>query len=166
MRNVLIATDGSESAGEALEFAIEIARDAGAALHVLSVQPPQRSTHDEGRLLAVEELGGAQHIAAVAAHRARDAGLVATPHVAYGDIATSIVDAVSALGADLLVVGSRGHSLSEGPLALGGVAQVLVRNAPAPVTVVHHTGLRAGRPPSEPTTAAREPVVQSWSMFE
>jgi nucleotide-binding universal stress UspA family protein len=166
VRTVLIATDGSESAGAALEFAIEIAQDADAALHVLSVRPPARSTHDEGRLRAVEELGGAQHIAAAAARRARSAGLVATPHVAYGDIVTSIADAVSMLGADLLVVGSRGHSLSEGPRALGGVAQALVRNAPVPVTVVHHTRLAAGEPSREPAAAEQEPVVQSWSMFE
>ena len=123
MKHVLIATDGSESADEALDFAIEIARDAGATLHVLSVRPPQRSPYDEGRLRAT-------------------------------------------LGVDLLVVGSRGHSLSEGSRALGGVAQALVRNSPVPVTVVHHAGLRAASPARDRVTAGPEAAVQPWSMFE
>ena len=39
MKTILIATDGSESAGQALEVAIDLARQTGAALEVLSVRP-------------------------------------------------------------------------------------------------------------------------------
>jgi nucleotide-binding universal stress UspA family protein len=166
VKHLLIATDGSESADEALDFAIEIARDAGATLHVLSVRPPQRSPYDEGRLRAVEELGGPRLIADTAAARARSAGVEAAADIAHGDVVTSIVDAASTLDVDLVVVGSRGHSLSEGSRALGGVAQALVRNSPVPVTVVHHAGLRPASPARDRVTAGPEPAVQPWSMFE
>lgn len=166
MKHILIATDGSESADEALDFAIEIARDSGATLHVLSVRPPKRSIHDEGRLRPVEELAGPRRIADAAASRARAAGLDARPDVAHGDVVASIADAAATLGADLLVVGSRGHSLSERPTALGGVAQALVRNSPVPVTVVHHVGLRASVPAVDRGAPAREPAIRPPSMFD
>ncbi len=162
----MLATDGSDSADEALDLAIEIARDAGATLRILSVRPPKRSTHDEGRLRAVEEVGGARRIADASATRARQAGVEATSDVAHGDVVTSIVDAAEALSADLLVVGSRGHSLSEGPAVLGSVSQALVRNSPVPVTVVRQATRHPRSPATDRSTATPEPTVPSWSMFE
>ena len=130
MKHVLIATDGSESADEALDFAIEIARDAGATLHVLSVRPPQRSPYDEGRLRAVEEFGGPRRIADTAAARARSAGVEAAADIAHGDVVAGIVDAASTL--DVEFVGSRGT-----PSPRSGAWEAsrgLVRNAPAAAT--------------------------------
>ena len=40
MKTILIATDGSAPAGQALDVAIDIARQTGATLEVLSVRPP------------------------------------------------------------------------------------------------------------------------------
>ena len=39
MKNIMIATDGSESAEQALEVAIELARELGASLQVVAVRP-------------------------------------------------------------------------------------------------------------------------------
>jgi nucleotide-binding universal stress UspA family protein len=166
VRNILIATDGSESADEALDLAIEIARNAGATLRVLSVRPPKRSTHDDGRSRAVEEIGGCQRIADAAAVRARQAGVQATSDVAHGDVVTSIADAAGTLGVDLLVVGSRRHSPSERPGALGSVAQAMVRNSPVPVTVVRQARQHPRSPAPDRSTATPEPTVRPWSMFD
>ena len=164
----MLATDGSDSADEALDLAIEIARDAGATLRILSVRPPKRSTHDEGRLRAVEQVGGARRIADASATRARQAGVEATSDVAHGDVVTSIVDAAEALSADLLVVGSRGHSLSEGPAVLGSVSQALVRNSPVPVTVcARPRGIRGRpRPTAQPPRRSRRPLLVDVRVIE
>ena len=69
MKTILIATDGSESAGQALDVAIDLARETGAALEVLSVRP-QRVAGRGGAgpaILEVEELDGPEHIAEAAA---------------------------------------------------------------------------------------------------
>ena len=137
MKTILIATDGSESAEQALEFAIDLTRDMGAALHVVSVRPPLPVGHTgpSPAVLDVEEEHGAERIAAAAAERAKEAGVDATPHVARGDVVDNIVSAATSLGADLVIVGSRGHGSLTGVL-LGSVSHALVRHSPVPVTIV------------------------------
>jgi nucleotide-binding universal stress UspA family protein len=144
MKTILIATDGSEPAGQALEVAIELARQTGAALHVLSVRP-QRVAGRGGAgpaIIEVEELDGPEHIADAAAARAREAGITATPHAAHGDVVNSIASAATSLGADLLVVGSRGHGPISGAV-LGSVSHALVSRSPVPVTIVRHAAVHA-----------------------
>jgi nucleotide-binding universal stress UspA family protein len=144
MKTILIATDGSDPAGQALDVAIDLARETGAALAVLSVRPPRPA----GRggvgpaMLEIEEHDGPQHIAEAAAQHAREAGIVATPHSAQGDVVTCIADAATALGAELLVVGSRGHGSLSGAV-LGSVSHALVRRSPVPVTIVRHAAVHA-----------------------
>ena len=144
MKTIVIATDGSDSAAQALEFAIDLARDTSAALHVLSVRPP-RAVGRGGAgpaILEVEEVQGAEHIAEAAAQRAREAGVDATPHTAHGDVVTSIAEAATAFGAELLVVGSRGMGALSGAV-MGSVSHALVHQSPVPVTMVRHAAVPA-----------------------
>jgi nucleotide-binding universal stress UspA family protein len=144
MKTIMIATDGSEAAGDALDVAITIAKETGATLQVLSVRP-QRAPGRGGAgpaILEVEELDGPAHIAEAAAQRARETGLDATPHSAHGDVVTCIADAATAFGADLLVVGSRGHGSLSGAV-LGSVSHALVHRSPVPVTIVRHAVVHA-----------------------
>ena len=103
MKTILVATDGSEAAEDALEVAIELARGAGAKLEVLSVHEPL----PHGRagsgppMLEVEQPHGAEHIAEAAAQKARDAGVEATPHAPRGEVADVLAGAATKLGADL-----------------------------------------------------------------
>jgi nucleotide-binding universal stress UspA family protein len=139
MKTILIATDGSEPAAQALDVAVDLARDSGAALHVLSVHPlriPGRAGAGPA-ISEVEESEGAEHIAGREAQRARDAGVAATPHAGRGDVVDCIADTATKLGADLLVVGSRGLGSLSGAV-LGSVSHALVRRSPVPVTIVRH----------------------------
>jgi nucleotide-binding universal stress UspA family protein len=139
VKTILIATDGSEAAGQALDVAIDLAKETGARLQVLSVRPPRPAGRGGAGppMLEVEEPHGPEHIAYAAAQRAREAGLDATPHGAHGDVVTCIVDTATALGADMLVVGSRGLGSLSGAV-LGSVSHALVRRSPVPVTIVRH----------------------------
>ena len=144
MNNILIATDGSESAEQALEVAIEFARQMGASLQVVSVRPPLPVGHTgpSPAILDVEEEHGAERIAAAAAERAKRSRVEATPHVARGDVVDNIVASVNELGADLLVVGSRGHGAIAGVM-LGSVSHALIRQSPVPVTIVRKAAVPA-----------------------
>ena len=51
MHAILVATDGSQTAKEAVEFATDLARDVGATLHVLSVRPQTLHGHGGPALL-------------------------------------------------------------------------------------------------------------------
>jgi nucleotide-binding universal stress UspA family protein len=139
VKTILIATDGSEQAGQALEVAIDLAKQMGASLEVLSVRPPRPAGRGGtgAPILEVEHVHGPEHIAEAAAQQAREAGLTATPHAAHGDVVDSIATAAKTLGADLLVVGSRGMGPLSGAV-LGSVSHALVRRSPVPVTIVRH----------------------------
>jgi nucleotide-binding universal stress UspA family protein len=139
VKTIMFATDGSDQADQALGVAIEIAKDAGAKLEVLSVRPP-RSVRRGGSgpaVLEVEEQGGTLHIAEAAVTSATAAGVVATAHTAHGDVVDCICDATQMFGADLLVVGSRGHGAVTGAL-LGSVSHALIKRSQVPVTIVRH----------------------------
>src|SRR5262245_6427023 len=103
VKTILVATDGSAPAAEALDVAIDLARDAGAALHVLAVHP-QRVPGRGGAgpaITEVEEPDGAQHVAEAAAENARSAGVAATAHAGRGDVVECITDAAASVDADL-----------------------------------------------------------------
>ncbi len=137
MKSVLVATDGSESAAEALAFAIVLCKEMSANLEVLSIEQrlPLGRAGGDPPLLEVEEAGGAEHIARAAVDEAAAAGVAATPHVEHGDPADAIVASSTSLNVDLVVVGTR----SLGPVAgaiEGSVSHDLIKKSRIPVTVV------------------------------
>jgi nucleotide-binding universal stress UspA family protein len=144
VKSIVIATDGSESAAQALEVAVELAKETGAHLHVVSVRPPRIAGRGGAgiAILEVEEPQGAEHISEAAAQHARAAGVAATAHTAHGDVADCIAAAAKSLDADLLVVGSRGMGPMRGAI-LGSVSHALIHNAPVPITIVRHADVPA-----------------------
>jgi nucleotide-binding universal stress UspA family protein len=137
MKIIMLATDGSDSASEALDFAVELCQETGAELAVVAVKP--RIAAGRGGIgpavLEIEGQEGAEHIAQAACQAAAGSGVVATPHVTHGDPSEEIAAAAVALNADLIVVGSRGLGAIAGAL-MGSVSRGLVRTSKIPVTVV------------------------------
>lgn len=137
---ILVATDFSESAEHALEEAIGLARRLDARIHLMhAYELPallpgaeasaasaelDRSIRSSSRA-ALEEL----------AERVRSASLQVAVEVANGAPTEVIVRRARELGADLIVMGTRGRSgLSH--VLLGSVAERTVRTAPCPVLTV------------------------------
>jgi len=142
-RNILLATDFSESAREAAAHAAAIAGAAGATLHILHVIEefsywenfnlktfPSPDVLDELRSnarLALEDLFEAQE---------RE-GLSVETHVRNGKPFIEIIRAARDLEADVVVIGSHGVSgLAE--TLFGSTAEKVVRKAPCAVLVVRH----------------------------
>jgi nucleotide-binding universal stress UspA family protein len=78
-----------------------------------------------------------EEIVAYAERTLRDAGMSATGEVEYGDPRHVLVAAARSHGADLIVVGSHGHSAVR-RLVMGSVATHVVNHAPCDVLVVRH----------------------------
>lgn len=112
---MLVAVDGSAPALRALGYALRLCAEAPAAeLHLVNAQPP---------LLYIEQLVGprealVEHWAAETAHtvlrqalgEAARAGRTASGHVTEGDAAEAIVAKAREVGADLIVMGTRGRN--------------------------------------------------------
>ena len=136
-KKILCANDGSERAFHALALAIKIARENNSELHMVSVEEIDYMPEfiEEVR----EEIGTAARRFHKVINQARtmseEARVKLHTHVLAGHPVRDIVELAAELKADLLVIGSAGHSeLYE--RMLGGRADRLVHLAPCPVLVV------------------------------
>jgi nucleotide-binding universal stress UspA family protein len=143
MQLIVHATDGSPEAEGALDMAIDLAKETGAKLAVVTVHvPPPGGKVPAPPIKEVEKPQGAEHIAEAAAAKARAAGVDAKAYVTHGlDPAPEIARVAEELGADLLVVGSRGLGAVRGAL-MGSVSRYLVSHSKVPVTVVTNRHVR------------------------
>ena len=140
MSTIVVATDGSPAAGAAVERALAEARSSQARVELVGAwSTPVNGTLGAPMYMSEDVLNAprdamAEILAAAKAHAA-DAGVEAETHLVAGDPAAAICRLAEDRGADMIVMGSRGH----GPLAaalLGSVAAHVVQHAHCPVMVV------------------------------
>ena len=135
-RRVLLAVDQRSAAKGAVDEAIRLARADDAALIVLSVVERSNLHLPGGLTRRVDQerdrlAAGARSCVA----RARVAGIAATYVIGEGDPAETIVEASSAEGADVIVLGSRPRTDLR-KLFLGSVSSQVTRTAHCTVIVV------------------------------
>jgi nucleotide-binding universal stress UspA family protein len=140
---IVVGVDGSDGSVEALRWALVEARLRGATVEVIHSwhYPYGAYTEITGMAAGVisgEDLAKLGHEVVdrtLQLAGAASSGVQVDPIVAQGAAAAVLIDA--ARGADLLVVGSRGHGGFTGIL-LGSVSQHAVHHATCPVVVVPH----------------------------
>ena len=131
-KKILLATDGSEDARLAARAAADLSNKVGAELHIVHawqsvphpVIDPDQYEGEAARLLKeqtefVSDAGGTVNEA----------------HLVMGAPVDAILDLGEEIGADLVVVGSRGHG-PLGRLILGSVSEGVVHHATRPVLVL------------------------------
>ena len=145
---IVLGHDGSESARHAEALVATWAVIAGEAVRVVCVSPllqPWYATADAGmspvfdghfiQELLDEQRAESQRTADAAAARLVEQGLKASAEVRSGAPADGLLDAIAALNAQLIVVGSRGNTgLTR--LLLGSVARTVLYQAPCSVLIV------------------------------
>jgi hypothetical protein len=140
MKKIVVGIDGSEAARDALRWAYEEARLAGAELVILHCWDYPYSevadgTEDVRRTMERDATGQLRSASAALVEQATRDGIVVTPKLVEKTAAQALVD--EAGGADLVVVGSRGRGgLSS--LLLGSVSRAVVQHSPCPVAVIRH----------------------------
>ena len=142
MKKILIASDGSDSAHEALEFGLELAAEQDAEafiLHVARVDampyagfgliaptiPHELSEHDREPLNEAVEI-------------AEEKGVDVKAELLEGNRADEIVAYADTIDADVIVVGSRGHGAVASAL-IGSVSRRVLHESRRPVLVVRGT---------------------------
>jgi nucleotide-binding universal stress UspA family protein len=167
---IVVAYNDSEDARAAVACGAEIARDAGAELHLAYAVPAPRLPVLVNAK-AVEELMGAadaaakKELAAVAADLSGK-GVAVTAHTRRWLAVETVIDRATELGADLIVIGRRGSSRAT-QLLIGTVSSELVRLAPMSVLVVRKgtTGsgpVLVGVDGSRPSARALEVALSVW----
>ena len=137
---VTVGVDGSAIGREALRFALAEAELRDARLRVVNAWtiPPLTATGigliPAYGLLREELSGAAKEALEGEIERVGARGVEIEQRVVEGDAAAALIELGA--GADLLVVGSRGHGAVAGAM-LGSVSQACLHHASGPVAVVH-----------------------------
>ena len=141
MRKILIATDGSPAALQAVELGLELAEEQHAQPTFVHVAPaadvlPVAGFGMAGPVSVPHELAEEDRSSLDEAVRlAEQRGLDARTKLLAGDPAREIVAFADEIDADLIVVGSRGLG-TIGSALLGSVSHKLLHEAKRPVMVV------------------------------
>ena len=143
---IVVGTDGSDTAAEAVRQATELARLTGASLEVVSAyQPVARSRLREETdeipgdvAYAIGPREDVNTILDAAAGPAREQGVEVRTHPREGDPADSILDVAEETKADLVVVGNKGMTGARRFL-LGSVPNKISHHAPCGVYIVRTT---------------------------
>ena len=139
MRAIVVGTDGSPPAKAALRKAAEIARGAGARVHLVTAFPDVPAHLEKLTGSSTADPIGLREVAEAVLARAgkqlEEQGIEVETHDRAGDPADVIIDVAKEHGADLIAVGARGLSGLERFL-LGSVSSKLAQHAPTSVMIV------------------------------
>ena len=143
---IVVGTDGSETAAEAVRQASELASLTGAKLEIVSAYEPvsgYRLREEAGEIPGdlAHEIGPREDVNVIleaAAGGPRQSGLEVTTHPREGDPADAILDVAEQLAADLIVVGNKGMTGARRFL-LGSVPNKISHHAPCGVYIVRTT---------------------------
>ena len=141
MKKILIATDGSPAALQAVEFGLELAEEHQAEPTFVHVAPaadvlPVAGFAMAGPVSVPHELAEADRSSLdEACEIADERGIEARTKLLAGDAARQIVAYADEVDADLIVVGSRGLG-AIGSTLLGSVSRKVLDDAKRPVLIV------------------------------
>jgi len=142
-RSIVVGTDGSDTARQAVREAVELAAALGASIELVSAYEPVagQRLRDEAReaprdlqwmINAREDVEATLREAAAGAEAA---GVAVRTYAREGDPADAILDVAEERGADLIVVGNKGMTGAKRFL-LGSVPNKVSHHAPCSVLII------------------------------
>jgi nucleotide-binding universal stress UspA family protein len=143
---IVVGTDGSETAAQAVRQAIELAKTFGAQLSIVSAYAPIPGRRVKGEQSEAPadvhyEIGPREDVNLVldaAAADAKAAGVEVRTHPVEDDPADAILNVAEEIKADLIVVGNKGMTGARRYL-LGSVPNNVSHHAPCSVIIVRTT---------------------------
>jgi nucleotide-binding universal stress UspA family protein len=133
---ILLAYDGSEGAGKAVDLALDLVGKYSGALRVLAVaRPPEFGEEVETEAVITNSRRHYLHVLKPLKERTAQAGLEVKFEVVVGHPTELILQYAEQWGAGLIVLGHRGHGGLMGRWLVGSVAKQVMHHAPCAVLV-------------------------------
>ena len=144
--SIVVGTDGSDTAKEAVRQAVELAHRLGARLDIVSAYEPvpagrlreEAQQVPEDMQWMVNPREDVDATLEAAAEVAREAGVTVNVYPRQGDPADAILDVAEERDADLIVVGNKGMTGAKRFL-LGSVPNKVSHHAPCSVLIIRTT---------------------------
>jgi nucleotide-binding universal stress UspA family protein len=144
--SIVVGTDGSDTATQAVREAIDMAKADGATLELVSAYAPvseqrlraERRDAPEDLQWAINPRQEVEVSLTDAADMAREAGVNVSIHAREGDAADAILDVAEETNAGLVIVGNKGMTGAKRFL-LGSVPDKISHHAPCSVLIVRTT---------------------------
>lgn len=145
-RSIVVGTDGSQTAEEAVRQATDLAKTVGATLEIVSAYEPvpaqrlreERRDAPEDLQWAINPREDVDVTLNAAATPAREAGVSVNVYPRQGDPADAILDVAEEREADLIVIGNKGMRGAKRFL-LGSVPNKVSHHAPCSVLIIRTT---------------------------
>jgi len=145
-KSIVVGTDGSETATQAVRQATDLARAVGAKLELVSAYEPvpaqrlnqERRQAPEDLQWAISPREDVDATLEAAAAVAREAGVAVEVYPRQGDPADAILDVAEEREADLIIVGNKGMTGAKRFL-LGSVPNKVSHHAPCSVLIIRTT---------------------------
>ena len=144
--SMVVGTDGSETANEAVRQATDLAKRLDATIHLVSAYEPvsegrlrdERSQVPDDVQWMVNPREDVSATLKQAAEGLQELGVKVETHAREGDPADAILDVAEEQGADLIVVGNKGMTGAKRFL-LGSVPNKVSHHAPCSVMIIRTT---------------------------
>jgi nucleotide-binding universal stress UspA family protein len=144
--SIVVGTDGSGTATQAVREAVDMAKATGATIELVSAYAPvsehrlaaERRDAPEDVQWAINPKQEVELSLSDAAELAREAGVVVNVHARQGDPADAIIDVAEELNAGLVIIGNKGMTGAKRFL-LGSVPDKISHHAPCSVLIVRTT---------------------------
>ena len=142
--SIVVGTDGSDTATSAVRYAIDLARELGARLQIVSAYEPVSDQRLRNERIEVPKdlqwiINPHEDVLAMLDRARSDAQLAGVEQVEtfarQGDAADAILDVAEEQSSDLIVVGNRGMTGAKRFL-LGSVPNKVSHHAPCSVLIV------------------------------
>ena len=145
--SIVVGTDGSDTAKTAVRYAIDLARELGARLSIVSAYEPVSDQRLRNERVEVPKdlqwiVNPREDVLALLEEAQKEASGAGVANVEtfarQGDAADAILDIAEEQGSDLIVVGNRGMTGAKRFL-LGSVPNKVSHHAPCSVLIVRTT---------------------------
>ena len=144
--SIVVGTDGSETAGEAVRQATELAKAVGASVYLVSAFEPvgnqrlreERQQVPDDMQWMVNAREDVDSTLRDAQEQINEAGVDVQTFARQGDPADAILDVAEEQNADLIIVGNKGMSGAKRFL-LGSVPNKVSHHAPCSVMIIRTT---------------------------
>ena len=141
--SMVVGTDGSETAGEAVRQATDLAKAVGARIHLVSAFEPvgnqrlreERTQVPDDMQWMVHEREDVEATLNQAAEKIKETGVEVETFARQGDPADAILDVAEEERAELIVVGNKGMTGAKRFL-LGSVPNKVSHHAPCSVMII------------------------------